>query len=255
MNKAGLDLLPSSPSLIPIACYLHRENVESLESLSQDDLLNIKKWLLLVNFNGYYSARTSQRLQRDIDTIYQESPGNPFPYKLLLKNIEKGKKTATALTRDSIAEGKDKDILKRPNKAYLLLLYTALTDNNGNWKGKPIRECVIEELSKAHIFPCAILSKKFLNAGVTDDEDKALAPQGVNGLGNITFMDREENSMLKDELPAKYLGNYSGDLLEQHFIPSEEEYWEIDEFEDFIERRTNIIIDFVKQRYNDLFTE
>lgn len=253
-GKSALSLLPSSLSIIPVACYLHKERIKNLETLSEADLINIKKWLLLVNFNGYYSARTSTRLQRDIDTVYQNS-SNSFPIADLIGNITRGRRSAAKLTYESIEEGRYRDILKRPLIAYLFLLYVALVDNNAeNWKGTLIRECEFEKLAKAHIFPRSILSKKLLNANAYEEDERSLASSGINGMGNITFMDRDVNNSLKDELPSKYLPDYSEELRKQHFIPGSK-YWDIKRFDEFTEQRTNMIIDFIRQRYNDIFSE
>ncbi|MEM4494334.1 MAG: DUF262 domain-containing protein [Candidatus Caldarchaeum sp.] len=251
---AALDLIPSHLSLIPLSCYLYKERMEGLESLSEKDLSLIKKWLLLVNFNGYYSTRPSSRLQKDIETVHASS-GESFPYNELLENIKKGRKSATEITSESIEEGRYRDILKRPSSAHLFLLYILLADNKAeNWKGKLIKLCNLSDLAKAHIFPRDMMKTSFLSSELYDEDERNLISKGINGLGNITFMDKEENSILSDKLPEHYLPDYSKELIKQHFIPSQE-YWSIDRFEEFTEQRTKLIIDFMKGHYSDIFKD
>ena len=68
-GEAALDLLPSHLSLVPVAAYLYKSRINGLESLSERDFNMIKKWILLVNFNGYYTAKAATRLQKDMETL------------------------------------------------------------------------------------------------------------------------------------------------------------------------------------------
>jgi hypothetical protein len=258
-GKAAIDLLPSHLSLIPVAAYLYRNRIEDLESLSVNDLEKIKRWLLLVNFNGYYSARTSPRLQKDLDSVYG-SGSNTFPYDELLENIRKSKESAAVIDGADIQEGKFKDILKRPNKSYLFLLYTVLVDNDAeDWMGNSLRILQMKSLAKAHIFPREELGKRYLSSRLYselyDEEERELEAKGVNGIGNITLMSREINSEISDDLPANYLKGFHKNILKQHFIPTREDLWNIERFEEFTEERTNLIKDFIKNRYPDIYHE
>jgi hypothetical protein len=258
-GKAAIDLLPSHLSLIPVAAYLYRNRIEDLESLSVNDLEKIKRWLLLVNFNGYYSARTSPRLQKDLDSVYG-SGSNTFPYDELLENIRKSKESAAVIDGADIQEGKFKDILKRPNKSYLFLLYTVLVDNDAeDWMGNSLRMLQMKSLAKAHIFPREELGKRYLSSRLYselyDEEERELEAKGVNGIGNITLMSREINSEISDDLPANYLKRFHKNILNQHFIPTREDLWNIERFEEFTEERTNLIKDFIKNRYPDIYHE
>lgn len=102
-----------------------KTSVEKLRNQHNQQRDDQKRWLLLVNFNGYYSAR----LQKDIETVCQRGD---FPFEELLQNIQRNKPLATKITKENIIEGYNKDILKRPNISYLFLLYLALTENEAN---------------------------------------------------------------------------------------------------------------------------
>jgi hypothetical protein len=47
----------------------------------------------------------------------------------------------------------------------------------------------------------------------------------------------------------------SKSILRQHFIPMRMDLWSIDSFEKFTEERANLIKDFIKDRYPDIYRE
>jgi len=252
-GEAALDLLPSHLSLIPVAAYLYQQGIGDLGSFSENDLNAFKKWLLLVNFNGYYSSKTAPRLQKDIETVYG-SDSNTFPYNALRENIRKSRGPAAFINGEDVEEGRFKDILKRPNKSYLFLLYTVLVDNDAeDWKGNSLRALQMKSLAKAHIFPREVLGRRFLSGGLSGEEERELEEMGLNGMGNITLINAEINSEISDKLPGNYLTEYHDSILKQHFIPIRRELWDIESFEEFTEERTNLIKNFIKSRYPDIY--
>jgi hypothetical protein len=254
-GEAALDLLPSHLSLVPVAAYLYKSRINGLESLSERDFNMIKKWILLVNFNGYYTAKAATRLQKDIETVYS-SASNNFPYRELLENIRRSKESAVTINSEDVDEGRFKDILKRPNKSHLFLLYTLLVDNDAeDWKGSPLKAMQLRSLAKAHIFPREVLVRRFLGGVLYGEEEREVEARGVNGIGNITLMNGEVNSEIGDNLPEEYLAKYHESILRQHFIPMRRDLWSIDSFEEFTEERANLIKDFIKNRYPDIYHE
>jgi hypothetical protein len=254
-GEAAVDLLPSNLSLVPVAAYLYNSRIDSLESISGGDLNAIKKWLLLVNFNGYYTAKTTQRLQKDIETVYNSTP-NTFPYRELLENIRRSRESAAAISGEYIEEGRSRDILKGREKPYLFLLYTLLVDNGAeDWKGRPLRRMQLRSLAKAHIFPREVLKRGFFGGVLYGEEERESGVREINGIGNVTLMSSEVNSEISDKLPEEYLDQYRESILKQHFIPMRRDLWSIDRFEEFTEERTNLIKVFIKNRYSDIYRE
>jgi hypothetical protein len=245
---AAIDLIPSHISLVPVACYLHFNGVTNLATLNRLDKMNIKKWLIIVNFNGYYSTRPSTRLQRDTETACFKGA---FPFEELMENIRKNRPLAAAVSKDSILEGYSKDVLKRPNIAYLFILYTALVDNNADdFTGKLIKNAKHNELSRHHIFPRALIREQYNIPEEMSEEDYPI--RGINGLGNITFINKEINSEIYDEKPKNYLAKYSKETLKRHFIPIEYEFWDVKKFDEFADKRIEQLYEFLKSRYPDI---
>ena len=46
---------------------------------------------------------------------------------------------------------------------------------------------------------------------------------------------------------------YLDSILKRHFIPIRRELWDIESFEEFTEERTNLIKNFIKSRYPDIY--
>lgn len=227
---------------------LLHEKMSSIEALNAEDKENIKKWLLLVNFNGYYSARPSMRLQRDIETVCEK--GN-FPFKDLLQNIQRNRPLAIKINKDNIMEGYNRDILKRPNIAYLFLLYTALVDNDASdFSGKLLKILKYDDLARHHIFPRTVLREQYNIPEEVSEEDYPI--KGANGLGNITLINTTANSEIYNEKPKNYLAKYTEDILKGHFIPIEQELWNPKRFDDFADKRVELMYVFLKKQYSDI---
>lgn len=67
-------------------------------------------------------------------------------------------------------------------------------------------------------------------------------------------MDKEINSEISYKLPENYLPRLQQKLLKQHFIP-ERDYWNIENFEEFTEQRVKLIIEFMKEHYNEIIKD
>jgi hypothetical protein len=77
-----------------------------------------------VNSHGYFSADSSGRLQKDIETVKDTS--GPFPFDELVSNTKETRGGATAITTSHIMRGLDADLLRRSGQPYLFVLHTAL---------------------------------------------------------------------------------------------------------------------------------
>jgi len=243
-GKAAIELLPSYLTLVPVAAYVRAREFRERGAVPKESVEAIKKWLLLVNFNGFYSASPSSRLQRDIESIKQIKDDH-FPYETLLENIRELRPSALTIRKDSIVEGLSRDILRKPGRAFLLLLYIALGANGASdLGGKRIDALKMENLAKHHIFPWAVLKETY---GISEDD-----PKGANGLGNITLINPETNSDIGDTEPEEYLDRYNRDELARHFIPTDKSLWSSDKYEDFTKERVNLLYGFMKTQYRDL---
>jgi len=244
-GKAAPELLPSQISLIPIAAFLKTKGVKDLDMLESDDRGNIREWLLLVNFHGYYSTSTSTRLQRDIDVITNLEASDHFPIHDMRRNIAKVRGGASVISKQHVERGLYSDLTKRAGKPYLFLLYTALClKESSDWTGVRISSLTADKLHRHHIFPYHLFKKVTLM-----DEEADL----VTGLGNITLINPRVNEEIQARHPREYLGERSEDDLESHFIPAESDLWELERFEEFCERRVDMLYAFLSGKMSTIF--
>jgi len=114
---------------------------------------------------------------------------------------------------------------------YMALCLSGASD----WEGALIRELGPESLARHHIFP------RSLFRAVGEEEGY------VSGMGNVTLISPALNSELSDRPPADYLQRY-GEELRKHLIPTDRELWGKDRFEEFCERRAELIHSFLRER-------
>ena len=234
IGNAAPSFLTTQLSLVVLATYMHSRGYRGPGRVPEADVEAIRDWLVLVNFHGYYSANPSGRLQKDIETVKGSS--GPFPFDDLLSNIKETRGGATTITASHILRGLDADLLRRSGHPYLFLLYTALClSGASDWEGTLIRELGPESLARHHIFP------RSLFRAVGEEEGY------VSGIGNVTLISPALNSELSDRPPADYLQQY-GEGLRKHFIPPDRELWGKDRFEEFCERRAELIHSSLRER-------
>jgi hypothetical protein len=234
IGNAAPYFLTTQLSLVVLAAYMHSRAYRDPGKVPEADIEAVRDWLVLVNFHGYYSANPSGRLQKDIETIKGSS--GSFPFDDLLSNIKETRGGATTITASHILRGLDADLLRRSGQPYLFVLYTALClSDASDWEGTLIRELGSESLARHHLFPRSLFR--------TVGEEEGL----ISGIGNITLISPSLNSELSDKPPAEYLHQY-GDELRKHFIPEDRELWGKDRFEEFCERRAELIHSFLKER-------
>ena len=236
----GFEILPSQITLVPIAKFLYESDVVDLTSLSDRELANIEKWFVLVNFGGYYSSQTDTKLERDLELIEGSSS---FPINELLENMKR-RRIRTTISHKDLERGLQTNVLLKAGRNYLFLLYLLLVKNNAdNWVGRLIKECEFSSLAKHHIFP-----RDFLRDSMSFEtsEDERIK---INNLGNITFIDLQENIRINARNPKEYLNDYETETLEKHFIPIDRDLWDLEKYDQFLEERIALIYEEGKRFY------
>jgi len=242
LGISNLEILPSQITLIPIAKYFYTSDVSSLDTLSDKELEKIEKWFVLANFWGHYSSGTDRKLEKDLEVV---KDADSFPLEKLLSNM-KSFRTKTDISYDDIKRGLYTNVLLKAGRNYLFILYVLLVKNNAtNWAGKSLKDCNYKSLDKHHIFPREFLRERLEFESADDEKVK------INNLGNITFIDHEEDIRISNRDPYEYLREYQSQL-EKHFIPTNEELWKVKNYEDFLNERINLIYDAGK-RFFDFF--
>jgi len=235
-------LLPSQIPLVTIAEYLYRRNIKDINDLSENAIKNLIHWFILTSFNGYYSSATDTKLDEDINLVKSSSK---FPIDGLIENM-KQRKAKIKISENDIKRGLKINVLRREGRAHLFILYTLLVKNKAdNWNGILLSQCSLNELARHHIFPKDYL-EEVMNIDDPDDRDFLM-----NNLGNITFVHKDINSEIGADPPKDYMQKYIIPA-KKHFIPIDENLWDIEQYQTFLEYRILEIYRAGKKMFNDI---
>jgi hypothetical protein len=245
IEKLGLSnsrFLPSQTPTVPIAKYLYKKGIDSLDDLEDRDVKNIVNWFVLTSFHGYYSSQTDTKLDKDLEIIQ----GTYFPWEKLIENM-KDKKARTKITLNDIKAGLNLNVLRLQGRAHLFMLYILLIRSQADdWNGVLLSQRNFTELAKHHIFP-----KEFLEENLELEEPDAKEIL-INNLANITFIHKDINSEIEGHPPEGYIEDYINSAR-KHFIPTDKNLWSIDQYTTFLEYRIRQIHTSGKKFFGDIF--
>ncbi|WP_457640685.1 GmrSD restriction endonuclease domain-containing protein [Persephonella sp.] len=236
-------LLPSQTPLIPISAYFYHKNIHSLDELDSVDIKNIVNWFVLVSFNGYYSSQTDTKLDKDLEVIRKSTH---LPWNKLLENMQ-NRKAKVKITLDDVKKGLSLNVLRSQGRSYLFLLYTILVKKGADdWNGMLLNRRKLIELARHHIFPREYLEQ---NLNPEDQDTKEIL---INNLANITFIHKDINSEIEDRPPYEYLNDYIN-AAKNHFIPTDNNLWKIEQYTTFLEYRIRQIYLAGKEIFGCIF--
>lgn len=104
----------------------------------------------------------------------------------------------------------------------------------------------LSSLEVHHIFPKNILYKNGYTKPI------------VNSLANYSFLTKETNLEISNKEPKVYFPDYMikhPGAVESHWIPTDSKYWEIDNYENFLEKRRQLLADTANNILNSLLEE
>jgi hypothetical protein len=183
------------------------------------------KWFLISSFNGLYSTSTNRRLQEDIEIVRDNKR---FPAQALFDNMKERIRTTTIEKNNLFYQ---RNVLRgRSGVEYLMLLDALLYRNKAtDWAGKPI---VSENTAIHHIFP-----REYLKDNEITDHKL------ISCMANLTLIDPGINSEIGEDPPEKYIPEYVKDakIRDAHFIPDKQKLLKIENFERFLDERSDFI--------------
>jgi len=221
MNEVGIlssDILPSHNALIPLFALYSKFKAA----------FNFKKalyWFLLATGDGRYSGSAVTILDQDIKVINTSSSFDDAVDSLV--------KPLRILDMDDFS-------LKDYDDDFLRLIYYLIVFKNQakDWIYQDTRigydrsDNQLNEGFKPewhHFFPRAILRKQ----GIED--------QQINAFANIVVLNEKANRQFKSNPPEKYIekNNVKDERLQEQLIPTNKNYWKIDEYFKFLFERAN----------------
>lgn len=241
----SLRLLPSQMTLIPLATYFSKNNINSIDEMSDQDRDAMKSWFLLVNLNGHYSKSPDSRLNRDIKMI-QERDGFPF------QDMRDDLKVQKFINFEYVEDGLELSALREANKTLVFLLYVLLFRNSADdWGGKLIAARDLKELERHHIFPREYLQ---VELELDDLEDPDKMEVEISNLANITFVLKEINAAINDTPPISYMPQYI-ERAKLHFIPEDRGFWTKEAYDsgEFQAARLKLIFESAQKYFPNVF--
>lgn len=221
--------LQSGYLLVPIAYWFHRDIISRKRVISDDMKNDVIRWLILASQEKRYTGRLETDLLSDIEKIKQGKG-----LEGVIANLGMRELPFSALDED----------YENRHLTLLLLLYKRIETTDWDLKGRPnirkISEIDPDDISVHHIFP-----KEFLERRGHDEK--------WDHFGNITIVSKRANNSLKFRDPKDYLNELkdaSSQLLEKHFIPLDENLWNVVNYERFLKERIKLIARAIEREFH-----
>lgn len=213
-------LLPSEAVLVPLVLYLKQKNGR----LSSDETKDLISWFLLASFWGRYAGATDTQLDEDIKDIKKENN-----LQGLFKNLKNKVGRLKISTDDFVGSGNDKKLL-----LYVICKEEGATD----WfKGHKI---TTSDIQYHHIYPRSLLKKRGIDGNL------------INDISNIAFLTEKANKTILNKEPSEYLKDIDEEKLKKQFVPLDKELWKLENYEKFLEKRRQIIVDKINEYFQSL---
>jgi hypothetical protein len=194
---------------------------------------------------GRYTGQTDTRLDHDISIVHRAD--NPWPDLVNAIIDQRGR-----------IEVKPSDLEGRGNQHPLFRMTYILAKANGaiDWfNGSPldVTHGASYQIHSHHIFPQSVL---YSEGGYSPENH--LHKKIVNEIANRAFLTGTSNLGLSDRPPAEYLPEierkYPG-ALQKQFVPLDPALWKLDRFEDFLQRRRELIANAINAHMKSLLGE
>ncbi|RLG19095.1 hypothetical protein DRN63_00375 [Nanoarchaeota archaeon] len=248
-NTLGItsaEILPSQITLVPLSVFFYGQRIKSIDQLSESEKRKIEDWFVLVNFTTYYTSKTDSKLQKDINVLKEASR---FPYSDLIKNISEyhGR---TLIKENDVRRGMKITATKRPGKPYLFLLYMLLVKNDADdWTGIRIRARKWGDLSTHHLFPRDYILD---NKDKLEYEDQDELEKLISNICNISKIEKSKNIEIGSTPPKKYLKELDITTLDKHMIPRDDSLYDIEHYDEFLEKRMKLILNNLTRHYSSI---
>lgn len=215
-------ILPSYNALIPI---IHFAYIHDCKPNSPKVKYNIQTWLYKALLNGNFSGQSDRVIDNCTDIIKNHSKADYFPYRELENNV-KTKLNRAVDVNPNIIDGNAHLILN------LLYLF-----NNQIINFQPRLNGNSPEID--HIFPKSKMLRTYRY------------PSGiVNNIGNYMFLEKSLNISKRNKLPEDYFSealNEQPEFYERNFVPNNSQLHKPEKFEEFVNRRRDMIFDTIKE--------
>lgn len=235
-NSFGInsDTMTSANALIPLIYFCHQHpkmdfmrGTLTAERTTADIM---RRWLITAMMLRIFSG-SSDNLLKDIRSVLQRNPIESFPVKEI------------------------SDIARKsgPRNPFRFDEETATDLVQSTWYGNSRTKLILsitheEDISRSgsvevdHIFPKSKITKKALKEAGIGDERIDEIYSWKNLLGNLQLLSPQENREKSDKSFDDWIRTRDDSFLHSHAIPDDESLWCLENFEQFLEARENILI-------------
>lgn len=222
--------IPSNNAIIPLICWMHKNKFKGLGAgnrcVNDDQVNNIKGWLTKALLSGIFGGQSDTILYKCKEALDTDS-SKTFPAKDMERRINTETKKSMKLEADFLNSVRYNSV-----DSYLVLsiCYGGAVNFQPRYKGNlPEQD---------HIFSHDELKK----AGIPEDK--------INSIYNIRYIGSTENKVKLNTPYSEWVDSFRDDRerkreFEKHLIP--EGKWSVKNFDDFLEKRKELIQQKFKQ--------
>ncbi len=193
-------------------------------------------WYIHIFLWGRYSGSTESVLAQDLNIL-----NNGEGIDGLIQNLRKNR-------GDLLVRAEDFRGWSKGARFYPLMYLLTRVHGCVDWiSGIELKNMLLgknSNLEVHHIFPKNLL--------YTHGYDKA----EVNTLANYTFLTKDTNLQISNRLPKEYFEDINKQFpgaLESHWIPMDQELWEIERYFDFVDARRGLLAEAANNFLNKLY--
>lgn len=218
--KSGL---LTSPNVALVPGYLLYRRGQKLEPGEQDLMT---RWVFTAMAFSHYSNQVESKLEAEAKAIREQPSDQLWPD--LLRRASGARSIDSSITPNDLVDKTHRSPL------FSLLYIAALKREAKDWwnnlalAGAPIGRG--HKIEYHHIFPQARTLRRY--------------PDSLrNSIANLAFLSALGNKKVGAKDPAEYLAAVDGGELEKQWVPSDQELWAIEKFEDFSSERRRLLAD------------
>ena len=208
--------VPSNNAMVVPVAYLARQPKNEV------DANGALRWFLLSSMWQRYAGSSETAMDQDLRLLREQSPFEALERQL---KQEVGRLEVSA---DDLDDAGRRSPLFLP--AYLACRMNGATDWATGVKLSTTNLGTQHLLELHHIFPRALISERY-------------SRKDVNEIANLAFISKTANLRIGKTRPTKYLPDIPPERLEQQFVPTDPALWEVDAYQDFLQRRRELLAD------------
>ncbi|MFD1513438.1 GmrSD restriction endonuclease domain-containing protein [Halomarina rubra] len=233
VNQFGIDenTLTSRNAVIPIAYYFKQTGV-TVDQLKRDQekyhriKQDIKKWFVACLLNGTFSGNADTVL-RTVRDILSQSEGKEFPLETINEEIANLGKVVGF--NEEIAD----NVLEYEKGSKRTFLALSLLYPGNDWGSV--------QYHQDHIFPQNLLGEGSLRERGFSEEEVQWFTTERDKLANLQLLTEGENTSKQDTPFEEWVTGQARPFYKRHFIPQNPELHELDNFDEFVMERRELI--------------